>query len=120
MKGESGVGRSIMEELYSWDIQGDQMEGERGVTRNIIDELHSWNIQDIKRKLEVGLLEVPLMNFVLPIFKEIKWQVKVVLLEDEMEGKRGVSRSIIDEIHSWDIEGNQMEGESCISGSIMY
>ena len=45
MKGESGVTRSIIDELHSWDIQGDQMEGESGVIRSIIDELHSCDIQ---------------------------------------------------------------------------
>ena len=45
MEGESGVTRSIIDELHSSDIQGDQMEGESGVTRSIIDELHSWDIQ---------------------------------------------------------------------------
>ena len=39
MQGESGVTRSIIHELQSWDIQGDQMEGERGVSQSIIDEL---------------------------------------------------------------------------------
>ena len=29
-----------------------------------------------------------------------------------MEGENGVTRSIIDELHSWDIQGDQMEGES--------
>ena len=29
---------------------------------------------------------------------------------DQMEAECGVTRSIIDEIHSWDIEGDQMEG----------
>ena len=32
MEGESGVTRSIIDELDSWDIQGDQMEGESGVS----------------------------------------------------------------------------------------
>ena len=32
MEGESGVTRSIIDELNSLDIQGDQMEGESGVT----------------------------------------------------------------------------------------
>ena len=32
MERESGVTRSIIEELHSSDIQGDQMEGESGVT----------------------------------------------------------------------------------------
>ena len=45
MEGESGVTRSIIHELHSWDIQRDQMEGESGVTRSIIDELHSLYIQ---------------------------------------------------------------------------
>ena len=41
MKGEIGVTRSMIEEIYSWYIQGDQMEGESGVTLSIIDEFHS-------------------------------------------------------------------------------
>ena len=40
MEGESGVTKSIIAELHSSDIQGDQMEGKSGVTRIIIDELH--------------------------------------------------------------------------------
>ena len=38
MEGENGVARSIIDELYSSDIQRDQMEGESGVTQSIIDE----------------------------------------------------------------------------------
>ena len=41
MVGESGVTRSIIDELHSSDIQGDQMEGEGGASRSIIDEHHS-------------------------------------------------------------------------------
>ena len=41
MEGESGVTRSIIDELHSSDIQGDQMVDENIVTRSIIDELHS-------------------------------------------------------------------------------
>ena len=41
MEAESGVTRSIIDELHSSDIQRDQMQGESGVTRSIIDELHS-------------------------------------------------------------------------------
>ena len=37
MAGETGVIRSIIDELHSSDIQRDQMEGESGVTRSIID-----------------------------------------------------------------------------------
>ena len=45
MEGESGVTRSIIDEIQSWDMQGDQMEGESGVTRTIIDQLDSSGIQ---------------------------------------------------------------------------
>ena len=37
MEGESGVTRSIIEEVHSSDNQEDQKEGETGVTRSIID-----------------------------------------------------------------------------------
>ena len=30
-----------------------------------------------------------------------------------MEGESGATRSIIDEVHSSDIQNDQMEGESC-------
>ena len=33
--------------------------------------------------------------------------------------KHGVTRSIIDEFHSWDIEGEEMKGESCVTRSII-
>ena len=58
MEAECYVSRSIMDELHSWDIQGDQMEGESKV-----------------------LLEVLSMNFILGIYHEINGKVKVVLLE---------------------------------------
>ena len=45
MEGESGVTGGMNAELYSWDIQGDQMEEEGGVTRSIVDELHSLYIE---------------------------------------------------------------------------
>ena len=41
MEDESGVTRSVIDELSSSDFQIDQMEGESGVFRSIIDELHS-------------------------------------------------------------------------------
>ena len=44
MEGEGGVTRSIIDELHSSDIQGDQMEVSSGVTVSTIDELHSWDI----------------------------------------------------------------------------
>ena len=40
MEGESPVTRSLIDELHSSDIKGDQMAGESGVSRSIIDELH--------------------------------------------------------------------------------
>ena len=36
-----------------------------------------------------------------------------------MEGESGDSRSIIDELHFWDIQGDQMEGESGVTRSII-
>ena len=45
MEGESGVTRSIIDEIRFSDIEGDQMEGESGVPRSIIDEIHSSDIQ---------------------------------------------------------------------------
>ena len=46
------------------------MEGESGVTRSMIDVIHSLEIE-----------EYSLMNFILLLSNEIKWKVKVVLLE---------------------------------------
>ena len=45
MEDESGVTRSIIDELHSWVIQGDKMEGESGVSRSITEELHSSDIE---------------------------------------------------------------------------
>ena len=41
MEGESGLTRSITDELHPPGIQVDQMEGGSGVSRIIIDELYS-------------------------------------------------------------------------------
>ena len=41
MEGENGVTPSIVDEIHSWDIQGDEVGGETGVIRTIIAELHS-------------------------------------------------------------------------------
>ena len=35
-----------------------------------------------------------------------------------MEGEKGVTGSIIDEIQSSDIQRDQIEGESCFTGSV--
>ena len=50
MEGEGGVNRSIIDELHSSDIQGDQMVYESIITRSIIDELHSYDIQGGQRE----------------------------------------------------------------------
>ena len=47
------------------------MENESGVNRSIIDELHSSKIQRDQMEGEVVLLEISLMIFVLRISKEI-------------------------------------------------
>ena len=65
MEGESGVTRSIIDELHSSDIQQDQMEGVGGVIRSIIDELHSSEL--VKWKVKVVLIEVSLTKFNLGI-----------------------------------------------------
>ena len=44
MEGESGVTGSMIDELHSSDIHGDQIERGSGVTRRIIDELRSSDI----------------------------------------------------------------------------
>ena len=36
-----------------------------------------------------------------------------------MEGESGVTRSIIAAFHSWNMQGYQMEGKSCITRSII-
>ena len=77
MESESDLTRSMIDELRSWDIQGDQMECESGVTRYFILGIS----KDIKLKVKVVVLEITLINFLLGISKDIKWQVKVVLLE---------------------------------------
>ena len=41
MEGENRISPSIIDELLSWNIQGDQKAGESGVTRSIFVELHS-------------------------------------------------------------------------------
>ena len=51
MEGESGVTRSIIDELHFFDIQQDQMEGEGGVTESTFDALHSWDM--VKWKVKV-------------------------------------------------------------------
>ena len=81
MEGESGVTRSINDQLHSSGIQGDQMEGEGGVTKSIIDELHSSDIQGDHMEGESRVTPSIIVSIILAISKEIKWKEKVVLLE---------------------------------------
>ena len=45
MEGESCVTRNIIDELHSFDIQGDEIETESGLSRSIIHDIHSSDIQ---------------------------------------------------------------------------
>ena len=45
MEGESSVIRSIIDEVHSLVIQGNQMEGESGVSGSINDDSHSLDIE---------------------------------------------------------------------------
>ena len=68
------------------------------------------------------LLEVSFRSFFLWISQEIKGKVRVVLLEvlfmnfslldiqaDQKIGESRVTQSMIDELHSWDIQGDQKD-----------
>ena len=73
MEGQSGVTRGVIDELHSWNMQGDQMEGGSGVTRSIIEEIHYLDIRGYQMEDDaMVLLEVSLMNFILGISKEIR------------------------------------------------
>ena len=79
MKDENDVIRSIIDELHSWDIQGDQMEGKRMVLLEVsLMNLILGISNGIKCNVKVVLLEVRLMNLIVGISNEIKWKVKVV------------------------------------------
>ena len=41
------------------------------------------------------------------------------MVADQIEGESGVTRSIIDEFNSLDIQGYEMEGESGVTQSII-
>ena len=77
MEGESGVIRSIIDEIHSWDIQGDQMEEKSMVIPKVSSmNFILWLSKEIKWKVKVVLREASLMIFILKILKEIKWKVK--------------------------------------------
>ena len=44
MEHKSDVTPNIIDENHYSDLQGHEMEGESGVTRSLIDELHSLDI----------------------------------------------------------------------------
>ena len=44
MEDKSGVTRSIIHDIHSWDMERDHIDGESGVTRSMIDKLHSSDI----------------------------------------------------------------------------
>ena len=108
MKGENGFIRSFIDELHSWDIQGDQRENESGVTQKSLMISIRRMSNEIKWKMKVVLLEVSLMNF-------RSWDIQ----GDEVEGESRVTRSIIDELHSGDIQGDQVEGGSGVTRTII-
>ena len=56
MVSESGVTGSIIDELHSWDIQGDQVDSESVATRSIMDELHFLDIQGDQMEGESGVI----------------------------------------------------------------
>ena len=70
MESESGVTRSIINELHSSDIQRDQIEGESGVTGNIIDHIHSCDMEGDQMEGEgMVLLKVSSMDLNLVLSK---------------------------------------------------
>ena len=77
MEDESGVTRSIIDQLHSSDIQGVEREGESKVllTESSMNLTLGMSIE-IKWKVKVGLLEASLMNFILGTSREIKWKVE--------------------------------------------
>ena len=50
------------------------------------------------------------------MFHELdSWDIQL----DQIEGESGVTRSIIDELHSWAMQGDLMEFESGVTRSII-
>ena len=52
MEGESGVTRSIIDEIHSSAIQRDQMRSGSSFTRSIIDQLHSSGMKGEQMEAE--------------------------------------------------------------------
>ena len=55
MEGESGVNRSMIDELRCSGIEGDQLHDGSDVTRSIIDGVHSSDIQGDQIACESGV-----------------------------------------------------------------
>ena len=77
--------------------------------------------KEFKWKVKVVLLELSLGKFNLWIPNEIKWKVKGALIKVslmnfilQMEGKSGVTRSVIEELHSCHSQWDQMEAGSMV------
>ena len=60
-------------------------------------------------------MKVVLLGISLIIDELHSWDIQA----DQMEGESGVSGSITDELHSSDLQGDQMEGESRVTRSII-
>ena len=73
----------------------------------------------IRWKMKMVLLEVSLMKFNLRISNEIKCVGKVVLLEGSFMNFRKITQSILDELHSSDMQWDQMEGDSGVTRTII-
>ena len=78
MEGESGLTQSIIDQLHSWDIKGDQMEGESGGTPSIIGEPLSSYIRGVQMEGDSGITRSIIDDFHAWISNEIKRKVKVV------------------------------------------
>ena len=74
MEGEGGVTRKIIDEFHSGFIQRDPVECESGVTQSIIDALLPGISKEIKWNVKKVLLEVSLMNFILRIWSNERWK----------------------------------------------
>ena len=56
MEGEWGISRSIIDELHSSDIQGDQMDVASCVTRTFVHKFPSSDIQGHQTEGESGII----------------------------------------------------------------
>ena len=76
MQGESRVTPSIIDEIISWDIQGDQNEFESGVNRSIIDDFNFSDIERGRMGGESGVTRSIIVNVILRIWPNgrSKWR----------------------------------------------